>query len=181
MIRAVPKPAKAPKVKKPKVKKPKAKKPRSEKNNRALVIKKIDEYDSDICLISSNFTCLLCGKRADQNHHFFPKGSHGNVRFNPDNHCPLDYACHHKRIHQAGEVEELRDKLIQKIGEERFNILKDQAYERGEFSMPILRDLLLMKRRILVELCGMHPESLWGMSNAAMKRLETARRMIHEG
>ena len=171
MIRAVPKPVKK--------QKPKGKR-KSKKSDRTLLIEKIDEYDSDIALIRSNFTCMLCGKRADQNHHFFPKGSHGNVRFNPDNHCPLDFACHRRRVHDAGEVEELRDKLVKSIGEERFLALKELAYKTADYTMPILRDILQKKKTQLVVLCNKHPEYMWGMSKAAMGRLKTARNMTDE-
>jgi hypothetical protein len=168
MLRPVPKPQKQPR-------KPTAKKKKSSRTNRSKLIKEIDAYDSDIALVSSEWKCWLCGNKASQNHHFFPKKSHGNVRFTHNNHCPLCFACHIYRVHGAGEVEELRDKLIEHIGQDAFNELKVEAYLVAELSEAALRALLEKKMLKMVQVCTNVRANSALLSVSGRKRLAKAR------
>lgn len=161
-MRPVPKPVKQPKKKR---------KPVKSSKKRGRIIKEIDSIDSDICLLKSKMKCLLCGKRANQTHHFFPKASHGNVRFTELNHCPMCFTCHKYRVHMAGEVEELRDKLIKKIGEESFELLKREAYIVSDYSEKDLKDILLLKQHYYIAVVDGN-KSVHRLSAAAKKRLE---------
>jgi hypothetical protein len=166
---AVPKPVKLKKEKKRHIKR---------QSGRGRIQSDIDSYDSDICLLSNDYVCIMCGGTADQTHHFFPKGSHGNVRFNPLNHCPMDFGCHRRRIHDAGEVEELRDKLIAKIGISNFESLKQEAYRVVPLSVPQLREELLLKQQMIAYLGDLYSERIGQMSNAAYARYIKAKKII---
>lgn len=167
-LRPVPKP----------VKKIKKKKVRKGKTSRAKLVEEIDHLDSDYCLIVNDFTCMLCGKTANQTHHFFHKGSHGNVRFDRRNHCPVCFACHRRRIHDAGETEELRDKIIEKIGISEFDKLKTEAYKVSNYTEPILRDILSLKRHNIVFVAVRFGQRVQFLSTAAAERLGKARKFV---
>jgi hypothetical protein len=157
---------------------PKPRKKVKKKTDRRRLVDSIDQYDSDYCLVSNNFACILCGGLANSCHHYFHKANHGNVRFNRSNHCPACFGCHIIKIHTAGESEELRDKVIEKIGWDAFEALKAKAYLPSEDSIPDLRDLLEVKKYDIVDLCDKFPERIAMMSNAALGRLELARRFV---
>lgn len=165
-------------IPKPEKKKRKKKKSIKKTTSRQRLIDSIDRIDSDMCLLESNFTCLMCGGTADQTHHFFPKGSHGNVRFSSLNHCAMCFACHRRRVHDAGEVEEIRDKLIEKIGQDAFDELKNFAYMVSDFSIPFLEELLIQKQKTLITIASIYPERKRLMSNLAIKRLRAAEKNI---
>ena len=168
-IRPVPKPVKKLKKKK---------KTRKVKTSRAKLVEEIDHLDSDYCLIVNDFTCMLCGKTANQTHHFFHKGSHGNVRFDRRNHCPVCLPCHRRRIHDAGETEELRDKIIEKIGISEFDKLKTEAYKISDYSESTLRDILSLKMHDLVFISVKYHQRTNFLSDTALKRLEKARKFV---
>ncbi len=165
-------------IPKPEKKKKKRKKAVKKVTSRQRLIKSIDSLCSDICLLESDFTCLMCGKPASQTHHFFPKGSHGNVRFDMRNHCALDYGCHIMRVHSAGEVEELRDKLIAKIGKEEFDEMKTEAYKVGDFSEVDLRNIYSEKCKYLVEMVEMSQDMIGRMSDAMYERYVKAKKSV---
>ena len=145
------------------------------------LIDEIDHLDSDIALIKAGFTCMMCGKVANQIHHYFPKGGHGNVRFDPDNHCPICFGCHHIRIGKAGEAEEIRDRLINKIGEENFNALKARAHIRAERKEYYLRRMLKYKQFVLVRVAEECSGVVKCMTGAAEKRLAKAKKSFQKG
>jgi 5-methylcytosine-specific restriction endonuclease McrA len=86
--------------------------------------------------------CVLCGNPANHAHHFFPKGSHGSVRWEPDNLVMLCYGCHIGKIHRGGDTEELRDRLIKRIGTKAFEDLKWKAHVPIRQDRIYLEDLL---------------------------------------
>lgn len=157
------------------VKQPKKKKRKKGRSERSKLTTYIDQYDSDFCLMINNYECIMCGGHANQTHHYFLKSSHGNVRFNRDNHCAVDFACHRRRIHDACEVEELRDKLIAKIGLGSFDELKSLAYLVADFSEKDLMDMLQKKKVEMAILAEIYPERVSLMSDAGRKRLEAAK------
>jgi hypothetical protein len=169
MIRPVLKPVKKEKTKK---------KGRIGKTDRGKLLEKIDHYESDIALLCSDFKCMMCGKTASQNHHFFSKKSHGNVRSHPDNHCTLCYACHMLRVHGAGETEELRDRLIARLGAANFELLKVSAYITVDVSLEELKDRLYIKQCILVSTADLYPRRARKLTNAGKERLRIAKNKI---
>jgi hypothetical protein len=166
---AVPKPVKEVKKRK-----------KSKKTPESKLIDEIDDIDSDICLIEAGFVCMKCWGRATMNHHFFHKSSHGAVRFDKRNHCPVCFGCHQYRIHGAGETEEIRDAIIYKIGQDEFDDLKKIAWqEYADRSMPFLRSLLRWKKQqLLIVVDRTDPDTLCMMTGAAKKRLEKARKSL---
>jgi len=165
MIHPVPKPIKAEK------KKPTKKK----KTPEAKIIEEIDLIDSDICLITNGFVCILCGGKASFTHHFFHKKSHGVLRFEPDNHCPVCYSCHRYQIHSKGDTEQLRDNLIRRIGREGFDRLKELDKDLANRSIVYLRSELFYKQGVLVKVAEVASEDvLCMMTGAAQKRLGKA-------
>jgi len=169
-MRPVPKP----------VKQSKTKKTRIGSTDRKKIVDKIDRYDSDIGLILGNFTCMMCGKTATAIHHFFPKGSHGNVRFNKDNHCPICYGCHMFRIGMAGEFEEIRDKLIERIGINKFEQLKRDAYRVADYSIKDLKEILLQKQLFIARLAETDLPAFQRLSDAGQRRLRSAKKAARE-
>jgi hypothetical protein len=156
------------------VKQPKKKKAKKKKSPETLLIGKIDDIDSMICLIEAGYVCMKCGGQASMNHHFFHKSSHGAVRFDKRNHCPVCFGCHQYRIHAAGETEEIRDKIIAKIGQDQFDDLKFSAFNRlAERSMPYLRlELAAKKKDLLIAVSNADINLMEIMSAAARKRFE---------
>lgn len=167
----IPKPVKTGKAKK-------RKKPG--KTPEAKIIEEIDNLDSSICLLEAGFGCMKCGGIASMTHHFFHKKSHGSVRFDKRNHCPVCFGCHQFRIHGAGETEEIRDRMIFKIGQTQFDLLKTKAFqELADRSMPFLREELLRKKKLLLIAENNADVNVpFMMSEAAKKRLEKVKKEL---
>ncbi len=72
--------------------------------------------------------CEICGKRANQVHHFFPKGHYAHLRHDEDNAISVCQGCHMK-IHFTGSPEPIQI-LIKKRGEEWYNRLLEKSKER---------------------------------------------------
>jgi len=155
------------------IKEVKAKKKRKIKHTpEYLIIDKIDRLDSDICLLTNDFKCMVCGGLAGFNHHFFHKSNYGVLRFEPNNHCPICYGCHEYTIHTKGDTEGLRDTLIEKIGQEAFDRMKEKGQELANRSMPYLRSVLEVKELVYLQLIRItDDEKLKMFSNAGMKRI----------
>ena len=154
------------------VKKEKKVKRKSKKTPERKLIEEIDALDSMICLIINDFKCILCGGNANQIHHFFHKSNHGAVRFEPDNHTPVDFGCHNFVIHVKGDTEQLRDNIIADIGLFRFEELKKKSRELADRSIHYLQEELLKKQERLLEIVKIFPERVGKLSEAARKRLD---------
>ena len=78
-------------------------------------------------LLKRNPTCLLCGKPAQQVHHFFSKNTHGYLRCNLDNGISLCRGCHftlhHKDPSLSAEIVEIK-------GKEWYDSLKAKVQEK---------------------------------------------------
>jgi hypothetical protein len=74
--------------------------------------------------------CALCGKACNDHnaHHYFTKGVHAATKYEPYCGILLDYGCHIGKVHRGGEIEQLRDVYIGKIGQPLFDALKKQSY-----------------------------------------------------
>lgn len=78
----------------------------------------------------------------------------------------------------AGEVEELRDCLMKKIGVQNFERLKELAYKVSDFSEIFLERLLYVKMQQFTELCNARPERISQLPNAGLVKLEKARKIV---
>lgn len=78
----------------------------------------------------------------------------------------------------AGEVEELRDCLMKKIGKGNFEKLKELAYKVSDFSEVFLDSLLYVKMLQFSELCNVYPERIGQLPSAGLAKLERARRIV---
>lgn len=170
MSPACPKPTKEKKVKK---------KPKGKSEERKL-IESIDALDSMICLISLGFECMMCGQQASQLHHFFSKKSHAAIRFEPNNHCPLCYGCHIFRVHSAGDTEGLRDKLIDRIGWDAFESIKEHSKDLADRGLPYLRAVLAVKEATLLQIYERTPLSVLCMvSTSGQGRIDKIKKKFN--
>jgi hypothetical protein len=158
------------KIPKPVKEKKKRKVPKPKTQERKL-IEEIDLLDSDICLIVNGFKCILCNGRAGFTHHYFHKKTHGSVRFEPDNHCPVCFGCHNFTIHTKGDIETLRDILIMRISQFGFDSLKEKSNYLADRSVGYLKSELVRKQARMIEVAGEYSDSLCMQSTAAAKRL----------
>lgn len=88
------------------------------------------------------------------------------------------YSCHMIRVHTAGEVEELRDCLIKKIGIDNFERLKESAYKVSDFSEEFLESLLKVKMLQFTELCNVYQDRTLQLPSAGLAKLEKARKIL---
>ena len=78
------------------------------------------------CIEKTPF-CIICGKLAQQVHHFFPKGSFGYLRYNLNNGVSLCMGCHFILHHKDPT---LSVRIVEKKGKRWYNKLKSQADEK---------------------------------------------------
>ena len=90
----------------------------------------------------------------------------------------MDFACHRRKIHDAGDTEPLRDKIIGEIGQERFDQLKKKGRFLAERSAPYLRSVLQIKQKRLLTVTDMWPDRVVGLSKTGLKRLAKVRRLF---
>jgi len=65
-----------------------------------------------------------CQYPSSQSHHFYHKAHGLRARWNLDNGICLDFYHHIQRVHRQGDTEPIRDAIIDKIGNDRFEQLK---------------------------------------------------------
>ena len=70
--------------------------------------------------------CEICGKRAIQLHHYYPKGAYGMLRYTPENLISLCLGCHFRLTHQNPR---LADIIREKRGEEWYQALHKKSLE----------------------------------------------------
>jgi 5-methylcytosine-specific restriction endonuclease McrA len=70
--------------------------------------------------------CEICGKRAIQLHHFYPKGAYGALRYTPENLISLCLGCHFRLTHQNRRLEDI---IREKRGEEWYKELHKKSLE----------------------------------------------------
>ena len=114
---------------------------RLEKENKSLC--------SQICRLIWNNKCAVCGKEGTAAHHFFGWKACSNVRYNSDNLVWLCYYDHIGKVHQQGLTEPAREKILERIGPERFEALKTEAYKVKKWT---LDELKKTKEELLTEL-----------------------------
>ncbi len=72
--------------------------------------------------------CEVCGKRANQVHHFYPKGLYGHLRYDLDNGISMCMGCHFSHHHRGNP--EIHQIIIEKRGKKWHNRLKKKAKNR---------------------------------------------------
>lgn len=146
----IPKPIK---TKKKKVKKPVkltlTKQRAIEKKEMKRLEKENKSFCSQICRLIWNNKCAVCGKEGTAAHHFFGWKACSNVRYNSDNLVWLCYYDHIGKVHQQGLTEPTREKILERIGPERFEALKTEAYKVKKWT---LDELKKTKEELLTEL-----------------------------
>lgn len=146
MLNPVPKPIKTKKIK---VKKPLSitqLRLREKKEIRRLT-KEIKHICSMICRKLWEGKCAMCGREGTAAHHFFGWKACSALRFTLDNLIWLCYGCHIGKVHQQGLTEPIRMKLIERIGQARFDLMYSMAFTHKEWTV----DGLVAVRLILVE------------------------------
>lgn len=87
--------------------------------------------------------CELCGNKAIQVHHFFPKGQFGHLRYNIDNGISLCMGCHFRLHHQDPTIQQA---IINKRGKEWYEKLRDISRENPASYQTIAYYQLIIKQ-----------------------------------
>jgi hypothetical protein len=74
-------------------------------------------------------------------HHYFHKAQGNKARWLVDNGVLLCYGHHIGQVHRAGNVEELRDMLVQKLGQNYFDWMKQEVTKVFKPSLANLEQL----------------------------------------
>ena len=104
---------------------------------------------SQICREIWGGKCAVCGKEGTAAHHFFGWKACSAVRFDLDNLVYLCYYDHIGKVHQQGLTEPVREKIIERIGQDRFDVLRERAYQPASYS---LEDLERLKKQLTIGL-----------------------------
>jgi hypothetical protein len=91
-------------------------------------------------------------------HHFYHKSQGNFARYSVDNSILLCFGHHIRQVHQRGNTEPIREVLIQKIGEERFNQLRRDVKQTLKMGIDQLRGLESFFQALL------SPQSIGGTS-----------------
>jgi 5-methylcytosine-specific restriction endonuclease McrA len=130
----------------PEGKKPAKAKKVSTQMERKRLVEELDGLASQLCRLQWHMRCGMCGKDGTQTHHFFTKRAHGSTRWNDDGLCWLCFGCHIYKVHGKGDTETIRDAIINRIGQERFDALKREAQTIRKYTMD---DLRAIKARLI--------------------------------
>lgn len=101
-------------------------------------------FNEFIRLRDKDKPCVSCdaepGKYTMSAGHYFPAGSNKNIRFDEDNvHGQCWYNCN-KNKH--GNLSEYLPRLIQRIGQERFDALKQRKNTPRKYTIPELKGMI---------------------------------------
>ena len=110
------------------------------KNARKTLVKKLDKLWSEIVCKNWNGKCAICGKVGNQAHHFFSRRNY-STRWSTTNGLWMCFSCHIRKVHQQGMTEDARDALINKIGQGRFDLLKERSKMTVKYTLDDLRTL----------------------------------------
>jgi len=74
-------------------------------------------------------SCIVCGNPVSCLHHYFPKRSAGNLRYNFDNGIPLCQSCHFRHHNGFPEIQNAinfmkGDEWLNRLREEKKNFIK---------------------------------------------------------
>lgn len=129
-----------------KTKKKKVKKELSQTQLRILEKKLVKKLTKDlkhlcslICRKVWKCKCQMCGKEGTAAHHFFGWKACSILRFTIDNLIWLCFGCHIGKVHQQGLTEPVRVKIIERVGQERFDEMYSMAFQPKEWTSDELR------------------------------------------
>lgn len=129
-----------------KTKKKKVKKELSETQRRIIEKKLVKKLTKDlkhlcslICRKMWGEKCAMCGREGTAAHHFFGWKACTMLRFTIENLVWLCFGCHIGKVHQQGLTEPVRTKLIDRIGQERFDEMYSIAFKPKEWTSDELR------------------------------------------
>ncbi len=90
-------------------------------------MKKCDKLWYEKCFEHYGYLCEVCGGKANQIHHFFPKGSYSILRYEIENGVPLCQVCHFKH-HHLGHPS-IHAEIINSRGQKWYKKLLKQSKE----------------------------------------------------
>lgn len=129
-------------VKIPKPRKPEKKKKPESKASRKKLVAELDKLWAQAVARLWGGLCAMCGRAGTQSHHFFGKKSCPSVRWDIDNGLLLCFTCHIRKVHQQGCTEPARDALIRKIGNDKFDRLKQDAFRPRKVTTQLLEETM---------------------------------------
>ena len=111
-------------------------------------------FNEFIRLRDKDQPCISCdapaGKYRITAGHYFPQGSNKNIRFDEDNvHGQCWYNCNKN---QHGNLSEYLPRLIDKIGQERYEQLLERRRTPAHFSIPELKEMKEIYKQKVKEL-----------------------------
>ncbi len=98
------------------------------KNPKKTLRNQADKLFYQRCL-EINPDCLLCGKKAQQIHHFKPKSHYGHLRYELLNGISLCMRCHFLLTHSDSS---LQAEIADKMGAKWYNKIQQLAKDRKE-------------------------------------------------
>jgi hypothetical protein len=98
-------------------------------------------FNKYVRLRDEGLVCISCQKppRKKNCGHYFSQGGHSNVRFDEMN-CHLQ--CEHCNSFLSGNLIEYGNNLIERIGKDEFELLRNRAYETRKWTKDELKKLI---------------------------------------
>lgn len=98
-------------------------------------------FNRYIRLRDAGLVCISCQKPPKKQNcgHYFSQGGHSNVRFDEMN-CHLQ--CEHCNSFLSGNLIEYGNNLIERIGKDEFELLRNRAYDVKKWSKDELKKLI---------------------------------------
>lgn len=116
-------------------------------------MKRKQDYEKDLETVFNRFIrlrdkdqpCISCDKQAGtytmSAGHYYPAGSHKNIRFDEDNvHSQCWYNCNKNK---SGNLSEYLPRLIAKIGEKAFRDLEQRRLIHAHYSIPEIQEMII--------------------------------------
>jgi hypothetical protein len=98
-------------------------------------------FNKWIRLRDEGLVCISCQKppRKKNAGHFYSQGGHSNVRFDEMN---VHLQCEHCNSFLSGNLIEYGNNLIERIGKDEFELLRNRAYETRKWTKDELKKLI---------------------------------------
>jgi 5-methylcytosine-specific restriction endonuclease McrA len=103
----------------------------SKKTPIQLARNRADKFVTPVTRALYGDVCCVCGKPKVTGHHYYPKSSHGHLRYNTDNFVPLCYYCHMFKVHSMADPDTLE--TIRKWMGTKINKLKKIPRPQGTY------------------------------------------------
>lgn len=102
-------------------------------------------FNTYVRLRDNGKECISCSlildsaKRKFDAGHFYSQGGHGSIRYDLDNCFAQCVPCNR---HLHGNIHEYRKKLINRIGQERFNALEQKSNDYKKWTIEELKEII---------------------------------------